>query len=182
METSELRGSAPTEASPTSARSEAPTAIPRRWRRPRAQLLLLCLVIPALMATACKPGRVIQDAVNDVVDEVVDIIGLGENEIATPEFEITNGIKIRVVIKATDAQGGLPVVVHVRCAGGTNASQTLILEEAGSLSIGETTFNQGWPAGADCLVSQEIVQGVEVVRTGLQWLDGNVLEANFLNA
>lgn len=164
------------------ASGSAPAGGSGKRRRRYAQLLLLCLVTPTLLATACKPGRVIQDAVDDVVDEVVDIIGLGDNEIATPEFEITNGIKIRVVIKATDAQGGLPVVVHVRCAGGTNASQTLVLEEAGSLSIGETTFNQGWPAGADCVVSQEIVQGVEVVRTGLQWLDSTVLEANFVNA
>lgn len=159
-------------------RTDAPA--PRRRRR-LARLAVL-LVLPAMLATACKPGKVIEDGFNDTVDTIADAFGLGENEIATPAFEITNGITIQVVIKATDAQGGLPVVVHVRCAGGTGATQTVVLEDSGSISLGDTTFEQGWQLGADCVVSQETVQNVEIVKATVTWLSDTLVQANFLNA
>ncbi|MCU1496467.1 MAG: hypothetical protein JWM47_420 [Acidimicrobiales bacterium] len=146
-------------------------------RRPRFLSVALLLLVPLATLTACKPVAVVVDVVTDVGG----IFGLGKNEVATPQFEIRNGITVQVVVKALDDQAGLPVVVRVRCAGGTELTQTVTLAESGDISLGQTTFTQGWPAGADCVVSQEIVKGVEVVSKTLTWLDSTRLRANFTN-
>ena len=86
-----------------------------------------------------------------------------------------------MVIKASGGMGGIPIVVHVRCAGGTNASQTINLADSGNISLGQTTFDQGWPLGADCLVSQETVQGVQVASSAITWLNDTLVKADFLN-
>ncbi len=156
---------------------DEPKARPARRRRLGRGRWAVLLVAPALLLGACKPSTV----VTTVIDTVGDVFGLGKNEIATPQFEITNGIKVQVVIKAPEGQAGVPVVVHVRCSGGTHASQTVTLQDSGDLSLGQTTFTQGWPAGADCLVSQEVVKGVEVASATVKWVNGALLQANFLN-
>ena len=51
-----------------------------------------------------------------------------------------------------------------------------------SISLGDTTFEQGWPLGADCVVSQETVQNVEIVKATVTWLSDTLVQANFLNA
>lgn len=134
----------------------------------------MLVVVPLLLLAACKPS--------DVISEITGLFGMGKNEVATPQFEITNGIKIQVVIKAPDGKAGIPVVVHVRCAGGTNASATVTLKDGGSVALGETTFDQGWPAGADCLVSQETVNGVSVAQSTIEKISSTLVRANFLNA
>jgi hypothetical protein len=47
--------------------------------------------------------------------------------------------------------------------------------------VGETTFKPTWPAGTDCVVSQDIVKGVETVKSAITWLDGNDVQAVFQN-
>ena len=37
----------------------------------------------------------------------------------------------------------------------------------------------GWPAGTDCIVSQDIVQGVETVERTIEWLQSNEVQAVF---
>lgn len=138
-----------------------------------ARLAAIALV-PVLALSACK--------ITDVPNAIVGLFGMGKNEVATPQFEVTNGIKVQVVIKAPEGQAGTPVVIHVRCAGGSHASTTVTLKDSGSVSLGQTTFQEGWPAGTDCLVSQEVVQGVEVAKATLTWVSSNLLKADFLNA
>jgi len=146
--------------------------------RRRRQRLALLLLAPLAVLSACKPAAVVVGVVTDVGG----LFGLGKNEVATPQFEIKNGITVQVVVKATDDQAGLPVVVRVRCSGGTELSQTVTLKQSGDLSLGQTTFTQGWPAGADCVVSQEVVQGVEVAKSTLTWVNSTLLRADFTNS
>ena len=87
----------------------------------------------------------------------------------------------RFTYKAPKDQAGVPITVHVRCAGGTTAAATVTLHDSGDISIGDVTFDQGWPVGADCVVSQEIVQGVDIAQKTLTWLSSTNLQANFLN-
>jgi len=147
----------------------------RRGRRP-IQLALM-LVLPSVLLGACS----ITDVITKPIEIISDVFGLGSNEVATPEFTVTNGIKVQVVIKAPKDQAGVPITVHVRCAGGTTAAATVTLHDSGDISIGDVTFNQGWPVGADCVVSQEIVQGVDIAQKTLTWLSSNNVQANFLN-
>jgi len=149
--------------------------IRRRGRRP-IQLALM-LVLPSVLLGACS----ITDVITKPIEIIGNVFGLGSNEVATPEFTITNGIKVQVVIKAPKDQAGVPITVHVRCAGGTTAAATITLHDSGDISIGDVTFDQGWPVGADCVVSQEIVQGVEIAQQTLTWLNANNVQANFLN-
>jgi hypothetical protein len=151
----------------------ATDAIVRRSRRRMATRAAALAFAPLLLLAACKPS--------DIVTEVVGIFGMGKNEVATPQFEIKNGITIQVVVKAPEGESGVPVTVHVRCAGGTHAQATFVLKDSGEVSLGQTSFDQGWPAGADCLVSQEIVQGVEIAQSTVQWVNSNLVRANFLN-
>lgn len=162
----------------TETTQHAPAA-PRRRAGRMARIFALA-VVPVLLVTGCKVSDVTDPIVKPIEDTFEDLFGLGDDEIATPQFEIVNGIKIQVVIRISDiAQGSLPVTVHVRCAGGTHASATVTVRDTGSVGVGETTFNPGWPAGTDCIVSQEIVQGVETVRTVVEWVDSNDVKATF---
>jgi hypothetical protein len=145
----------------------------RRSRRRMATRVAALAFAPLLLLAACKPS--------DIVTEVVGIFGMGKNEVATPQFEIKNGITVQVVVKAPEGEAGIPVTVHVRCSGGTHAAATVLLKDSGSVSLGQTSFQQGWPAGADCLVSQEIVKGVEIASSTIKWLSSTQLRADFLN-
>lgn len=148
-------------------------------RRTGATRVAALLAVPfLLLVTSCK----ITDITDPVVKPFEEIFGISKNEIATPQFEIVNGITIKVVIKLDDLSAGLPVTVHVKCAGGTQASATVKLKESGSISIGETSFKPTWPAGTDCVVSQDIVKGVETVKSVVTWLDSNDVQATFQNA
>jgi hypothetical protein len=161
----------------------------RATRRPlragRATRAFALLAVPMLLLTSCKVSDVtdpIQDVLDPIVDPIADLFGLGDDEIATPRFELVNGITIQVVVRLDDLSAGLPVTVHLRCAGGTHASGTVVLRESGDISVGQTTFTPGWPAGTDCVVSQEIVRGVEILESTVEWLDGNDIKATFENA
>ena len=140
----------------------------------RAARLAAIALVPVLALSACK--------ITDVPNAIVGLFGMGKNEVATPQFEVTNGIRVQVVVRAPEGSAGAPVVLHVRCAGGSHASTTVTLQDSGSISLGETTFQEGWPAGSDCLVSQEVVQGVEVAKATLTWVNSSLLKADFLNA
>lgn len=147
----------------------------RRGRSARATALLVAPLL--ILVTSCK----ITDITEPIVKPIEQIFGLDDGEIASPQFEIVNGITIKVVVKFSDLSAGLPVTVHVKCAGGTQASATVTLKDTGSISVGETSFKPTWPAGTDCLVSQEIVQGVETVKSVVTWLDSNDVQAVFSN-
>ncbi|MGN6692666.1 MAG: hypothetical protein ACTHN0_00680 [Aquihabitans sp.] len=151
------------------------TRSPRR--RTRATRVAALLAVPfLLLVTSCK----ITDVTDPIVKPFEEIFGLTKNEISTPEFKIVNGITIKVVVKFDDLSS-IPVTVHVKCAGGTQASATVTVKDTGSVNIGETTFKPTWPAGTDCIVSQEIVQGVETVKGVITWLDSNDVQAVFQN-
>jgi hypothetical protein len=142
-----------------------------RHRRTTARLGVVALAL-VMVLSACK--------LSDITDPVVGLFGLGKNEVATPQFRITDGIKIQVVLHAPEGSSGTPITVHVRCSGGTDLSSTITVKDSGDVSLGQTTFTQGWPAGADCLVSQETVQGIDVASAAIQNI-GNVIQANFIN-
>jgi len=148
----------------------------RRTRTARVSALLLAPLL--LLVTSCK----ITDITDPIVKPIEEIFGLDDGEFASPQFEIVNGITIKVVVKFDDLSAGLPITVHVKCAGGTEASATVTLKDTGSISVGETTFKPTWPAGTDCLVSQEIVKGVETVKSVVTWLDSNDVQAVFQNS
>ena len=153
----------------TSAPASARVSEPLARRRPRARVAVL-LVAPIMLLSACN-----------ILKPIEDLFGLGKNELATPQFQVGNGVQVQVVVSATQGQGGLPITVHVHCVGGTTASATFVLQSNGSLSLGQTTFNPTWPAGADCVVSQEIVKNVGVATTTLTWVNAHLLRASFLN-
>lgn len=159
-------------ATPHDTQLATPTRGPSRRQVPRARLPAL-LLLPVLLLSACK--------ISDVTGTITGLFGMGSNEVATPQFEITNGIKIQVVLHAPEGSAGTPITVHVRCSGGTNASATVVVRDSGDVSIGQTTFNEGWPAGLDCLVSQETVQGVQVANAAIQILSSTLLRADFTN-
>lgn len=153
-----------------------------RSPRRRATRAAALLAVPfLLLVTSCKITDVTDPIVKPVTKTFEQIFGITKNEVATPEFKIVNGITIKVVIKFSDLSAGLPVTVHVKCAGGTQASATVTLKDSGSVSVGETSFKPTWPAGTDCIVSQEIVQGVETVKSVVTWLDSNDVQAVFQN-
>jgi hypothetical protein len=146
------------------------------------RVLALAAVPLLLLLTSCKISDItdpIEEITAPIVDPLKDIFGLGDHEIATPQFELVNGITIQVVIRFDDLKAGIPVTVHLRCAGGTQASQTVTLKDTGSIALGETTFTPGWPAGTDCIVSQDIVQGVEAVERTVTWLGSDEVQAVF---
>lgn len=150
----------------------------RRSRRLGVSVQVLALLaVPVLLLTSCN----LSDITDPVVKPVEELFGLNDGEIATPRFEIVNGITIQVVVRFDDLSAGLPITVHVRCAGGTEASGTVTVTDTGSVSVGQTTFHPAWPAGTDCLVSQEIVHGVETVQATITWLDSNDVRAVFQN-
>jgi hypothetical protein len=151
-----------------------PEAGRTRTRRPSRVLAVLVLPL-ALLVTSCK----LKDVTDPITKTFEDIFGLTKDEIHTPEFEIVNGIKIQVVLRFDDVAAGVPVTVHVKCAGGTQASATVVLHDSGSVTLGHTTFQPTWPAGTDCVVSQEVVQGVDAVSGVLTWLDSNDVRATF---
>jgi hypothetical protein len=161
-------------------------AVRRSLRTRRGTRAFALLAAPLLLlATSCKVSDVtdpIVEVLEPIVEPLEDLFGLGDGEIATPRFELVNGITIQVVIRLDDLSAGLPITVHLRCAGGTHASGTVVLKESGDISLGQTTFTPGWPAGTDCIVSQEIVQGVEIIDSTVEWLDGNDVRATFENA
>ena len=157
--------------------SSADRTIRRRGLGRGARIFAL-VAVPLLLLTSCK----ISDVTDPIVKPIEDLFGLDDGEIATPQFEIVNGITIQVVVRFDDLSAGLPVTVHVKCAGGTQASATVTLKDTGSVAIGETSFTPGWPAGTDCVVSQEIVQGVETVKAVVNWLDSNDVQTTFTNA
>ena len=142
-------------------------AMPRRTGPGRFARIFAVAAVPVLLlATACKPS----DVIDPIVDPIEDLFGLGDDEISTPAFEVWNGIA-----------NGIPVTVHVRCEGGTHLSQTVEVEPTGSIGIGETTFTEGWPAGVDCIVSQDIVQGIETVRGVVEAVSSDEVQAVFDN-
>jgi hypothetical protein len=147
---------------------------PIRRRRPSRMLAVVVLPL-ALLVTSCK----LSDITDPVTKTFEDIFGLTKDEIHTPEFEIVNGIKIQVVLRFDDVANGVPITVHVKCSGGTQASATVVVHESGDITLGQTTFEPTWPAGTDCVVSQEIVQGVDAVSGVLTWIDSNDLRATF---
>lgn len=145
-------------------------------RAPRTGRMLAVVLLPlALLVTSCK----LSDITDPVTKTFEDIFGLTKDEIHTPEFEIVNGIKIQVVLRFDDVANGVPITVHVKCSGGTQASATVVLHQSGDISLGQTTFEPSWPAGTDCVVSQEIVQGVEAASGVLTWIDSNDVRATF---
>ncbi|MFN8019117.1 MAG: hypothetical protein U0P45_13480 [Acidimicrobiales bacterium] len=150
----------------------------RRHRLSPVVRIAALVAVPLMLLTSCK----LSDVTDPVVKPIEDLFGLGSDEIATPKFEITNGITIQVVVKISDLTKSIPVTVHLRCSGGTELTDTITIRTSGSISVGEATFTPGWPAGTDCLVSQDIVQGVDTVDSALKWLTGNDLQATFQNA
>jgi hypothetical protein len=160
---------------------ETTTATRGPRRRTRATRVAALLAVPfLLLITSCKITDVTDPIVKPVTKTFEEIFGLTKNEISTPEFKIVNGITIKVVIKFDDLSN-VPVTVHVKCAGGTQASATVTVKDTGSVNLGETTFKPTWPAGTDCIVSQEIVKGVETVKGVITWLDSNDVQAVFQN-
>jgi hypothetical protein len=155
--------------------TETTTRRPRRIRVARVSALLLAPLM--LFVTSCK----ITDVTDPIVKPIEKVFGLDDGEFASPEFEIVNGITIKVIVKFSDLSAGLPVTVQVKCAGGTQASATVTLKDTGDISVGEATFQPTWPAGTDCLVSQDIVKGVETVKAVVTWLDSNDVQAVFQN-
>lgn len=150
----------------------------RRPRRARTARLTAVLAVPLLLlVTSCK----VTDVTDPITKPFEELFGIDKGEVASPQFEIVNGITIKVVVKFSDLSAGLPVTVQVKCAGGTQASATITLKDSGSISVGETTFKPTWPAGTDCVVSQDIVKGVETVKSAITWLDGNDVQAVFQN-
>src|ERR1700712_3881431 len=145
----------------------------RTARRPRrlssAARFAAIFAVPVILLTSCK----VSDVTDPIVKPIQTILGIGSNEVTTPKFEIVNGITIQVVIKFDDLSAGLPVTVHLHCAGGTEASATVTLHDSGGISVGQTSFKPTWPAGTDCLVSQEIVKGVDTAAGIITWLDSN---------
>ncbi len=153
------------------------SATRRPARLGRAGKAFALLAVPILLLTSCK----VSDVTDPIVKPLEDLFGLGSDEIATPKFEIVNGITIQVVIRIDDLSAGLPITVHLRCAGGTELSDTITVTDSGSIAVGEATFTPGWPAGTDCLVSQDIVKGVEAIDATLTWLDSNDVKPTFDN-
>jgi len=151
----------------------------RRTRAARVSALLLAPML--LLVTSCKITDVTDPITKPIEKTFEQIFNLDSGEISTPQFEIVNGITIKVTVKFSDLSAGLPVTVQVKCAGGTQASATVVLKDTGSISVGETTFQPTWPAGTDCVVSQDIVQGVETVKGVITWLDSNDVQAVFQN-
>ncbi|MCU1370269.1 MAG: hypothetical protein JWO77_1463 [Ilumatobacteraceae bacterium] len=157
------------------------TRRPRRRAR-TTRLAALALAPFLLLVTSCKITDVTDPIVKPIEKTFEEIFNIDKGEIATPQFEIVNGITIKVVVKFSDLSAGLPVTVQVKCAGGTSASATVTLKDSGSISIGETTFKPTWPAGTDCIVSQDIVKGVETVKSVITWLDSDDVQAVFQNS
>ena len=151
----------------------------RRIRSARVAALLAAPLL--LLVTSCKVTDITDPVVKPIEKTFVHIFNLDSAEISTPQFEIVNGITIKVVVKFSDLSAGLPVTVQVKCAGGTQASATVTLKDTGSISVGEATFKPTWPAGTDCVVSQDIVKGVETVKGVITWLDSNDVQAVFQN-
>lgn len=150
----------------------------RRPRRARTARLTALLAVPLLLlVTSCK----VTDITKPITKPFEELFGIDKGEVASPQFEIVNGITIKVVVKFSDLSAGLPVTVQVKCAGGTQASATVTLKDSGSISVGETTFKPTWPAGTDCVVSQDTVKGVETVKSVITWLDSNDVQAVFQN-
>ena len=85
-------------------------------------------------------------------------------------------------ISAPDGFDGATITVRLRCAGGSTLTETITLHDTGQFATGETTFtDEGW-SGIDCVISQEIVQGVESVRSVIQQLGGgDILKGQFFN-
>lgn len=155
------------------------TRTPRRQARTTRVLALLAVPF-LLLVTSCKITDITDPIVKPVTKTFEEIFGITKNEISTPQFEIVNGITIKVVVRFDDLTN-VPVTVHVKCAGGTSASATVNVKDTGSVSLGETTFKPTWPAGTDCIVSQEIVKGVETVKGVITWIDSNDVQAVFQN-
>jgi hypothetical protein len=151
----------------------------RRIRSARVAALLAAPLL--LLVTSCKVTDITDPVVKPIEKTFEQIFNLDSGEISTPQFEIVNGITIKVVVKFSDLSAGLPVTVQVKCAGGTQASATVTLKDTGSISVGEATFKPTWPAGTDCVVSQDIVKGVETVKGVITWLDSNDVQAVFQN-
>jgi hypothetical protein len=151
----------------------------RRIRSARVAALLAAPLL--LLVTSCKVTDITDPVVKPIEKTFEQIFNLNSGEISTPQFEIVNGITIKVVVKFSDLSAGLPVTVQVKCAGGTQASATVTLKDTGSISVGEATFKPTWPAGTDCVVSQDIVKGVETVKGVITWLDSNDVQAVFQN-
>ncbi|MCB0970922.1 MAG: hypothetical protein KDA97_05310, partial [Acidimicrobiales bacterium] len=78
----------------TTARRTGPGRVARMFALTAAPLLLL--------ATACKPS----DVIDPIVDPIEDLFGLGDDEIATPAFEVWNGITIQVTVRIDDLASG----------------------------------------------------------------------------
>lgn len=156
----------------------ASTAVaPAPARRRHGVRLVGLLVAPALLLSACTLSGVI----GTVTGTVTGLFGMKSDEIATPQFEITNGITIQIVLHAPSAEAGTPFTVFVRCSGGTTLQTTITVKDSGSTSIGQTSLTPGWPAGLDCIVSQQTVQGVKVVSSAISLLSG-LAKADFTNA
>jgi hypothetical protein len=151
----------------------------RRIRSARVAALLAAPLL--LLVTSCTVTDITDPVVKPIEKTFEQIFNLDSGEISTPQFEIVNGITIKVVVKFSDLSAGLPVTVQVKCAGGTQASATVTLKDTGSISVGEATFKPTWPAGTDCVVSQDIVKGVETVKGVITWLDSNDVQAVFQN-
>ena len=158
------------------------TTTRRSRRRIRSARVAALLAAPLLLlVTSCKVTDITDPVVKPIEKTFEQIFNLDSGEISTPQFEIVNGITIKVVVKFSDLSAGLPVTVQVKCAGGTQASATVTLKDTGSISVGEATFKPTWPAGTDCVVSQDIVKGVETVKGVITWLDSNDVQAVFQN-
>ena len=107
-------------------------------------------------------------------------------ELPTSARRFPDGAQYRVEIPSVEGAepfravaNGVPITVNVKCAGGTHASATVTLTKTGSVSVGQTTFEPGWPAGTDCVVSHELVTGIEAVEGIITWVDSNDVQATF---
>lgn len=108
--------------------------------------------------------------------------GSSPTTVSTPAFHLAGSAEITVSVSAPPSEAGVPITVMLSCAGGTTASQTVVLSLQGGVALGQTTFHQGWPAGADCFVSQQIVQGIDAIPGALQYIGvANQWVANFVN-
>ena len=147
---------------------------PTRTRRRRTRVAAISIaIVPMLLLSACK--------LSDVTGAVTGLFGMGKNEVATPQFEITNGITIQVVLHAPEAAAGTPITVHVRCSGGTEVSDTITIKDSGDVSLGTVSFKEGWPVGLDCIVSQETVKGLTVASTAISIISKTLAQADFVN-
>jgi hypothetical protein len=77
----------------------------RRIRSARVAALLAAPLL--LLVTSCKVTDITDPVVKPIEKTFEQIFNLDSGEISTPQFEIVNGITIKVVVKFSDLSAGL---------------------------------------------------------------------------